>query len=766
MNLPEDFNSSDIEFEPVPSKASARRPGQASIAKIIEEASNDRLSSKRALRQLQFGRGAPSTRKVQELWVERFNAFRRFTLRQSLDEPFNGDDVLRFFDSIISKITPGCKGKPVPNADLVLSGFRVISSYGTFTYPKSSEYELTQYDGSRLRTWLDDSVKAGRLTKGVWNQRVWLNFMTVSRMARAWLDHHHELLSIVLITSLGCRVGDAARSHLYTGTEYIQYKHVELMVDGEEPKLENLRARITLEFRKGSKDVRNDNIELYLHSLNDPNFYHMCPIALLLIHALRHGLVLGSTIEQVLEYAATASMPKLSGSFQIVRECDLDKPAITGQVQQTIKRMGIISNILSRVCVHGLRLGAAQDVAHLPMAKDGAGFTTDQVRQSLGHSPSALHRGVTEKYVGNPTQTQLVSPWGPKFSDTSAFNIAKQSVTDEEIREWQQLNEPSIVDRDSRASRRRARHNIRRERSCKLHTHSGIRREEEEDEEWKGASIERSQAISTAPTTCPPHSNDQPGFDRDQIDPRLLDEDAFENVQVDDVEIEALNAEVLMTSVPVSSSFAEAWIRYCQGSTSFQDSIGQYSVKGNSRDDPTPMEHKCKKTRGCKYMSVRLNKVTQHEIYCNEALVTKRNSVKTFACSRDGCSGAFATSQDLAAHISRMHSFDPKPCPHALVDGPLDADIQAAHKRSNSARRRPTHSTFGKITTSVQQPNELHTCQRSRVRRLKRVLEPVRCPVEGCTNTTTYKAKHNLKRHITAKNGQSKEEGIPCCLRM
>ncbi|KAK9362904.1 hypothetical protein V1504DRAFT_446817 [Lipomyces starkeyi] len=127
----------------------------------------------------------------------------------------------------------------------------------------------------------------------------------------------------------------------------------------------------------------------------------MCPIALLLIHALRHGLVLGSTIEQVLEYAANASDAKVVWLFsdrplfaafsnKSSSGCDLDNPAGNDQVLQAIKRMAIISNILCRVSVHGLRLGAAQDIAHLPSASDGSGFTTDQVRQSLVHSHSAF----------------------------------------------------------------------------------------------------------------------------------------------------------------------------------------------------------------------------------------------------------------------------------------------------------------------------------------------------------------------------------------
>lgn len=68
-------NSSDMEFEPAPSKSLGTRPGQASITKIIQDVQNDRVSSNQTVKQLQYGHGAPGTRQHQELWVGRFNAF-------------------------------------------------------------------------------------------------------------------------------------------------------------------------------------------------------------------------------------------------------------------------------------------------------------------------------------------------------------------------------------------------------------------------------------------------------------------------------------------------------------------------------------------------------------------------------------------------------------------------------------------------------------------------------------------------------------------
>jgi hypothetical protein len=218
--MDDDFNSSDIEFEPPANNKGAKKRGEASIAAIIANAASDRISSKKTVRTLEFGHGAPQTMKNQQIWVRRFNTFREVTLRKDIHIPFTGDGLLRFLDSIIGKIKPGYKGKPAPGKELITKAIEVLSAYGTFTYPPNTGYKLTSHDASHLQTWLDDAKKAGRLTHGRWEKRVWLNFMTVSRMGKAWLEHHLKngtwswdvtiarLLSIVLITSIGMRNGD------------------------------------------------------------------------------------------------------------------------------------------------------------------------------------------------------------------------------------------------------------------------------------------------------------------------------------------------------------------------------------------------------------------------------------------------------------------------------------------------------------------------------------------------------------------------------
>jgi hypothetical protein len=86
----------------------------------------------------------------------------------------------------------------------------------------------------------------------------------------------YRLMSVVLITALGCRGGDAARSRGYSGIEYLQYRHVELVLEGD-ANIYNIHARITLEYPKGSKDVRHENLVCHLRPLEDDQLAYMCP---------------------------------------------------------------------------------------------------------------------------------------------------------------------------------------------------------------------------------------------------------------------------------------------------------------------------------------------------------------------------------------------------------------------------------------------------------------------------------------------------------
>lgn len=109
-------------------------------------------------------------------------------------------------------------------------------------------------------------------------------FATLITLARAWLAHYHthgttnwdvvlsRLLSIVLISSLAARDGDVVRSNIYKGAEYMQYRHVDLYLEGNEPVFEALRAVVTIEYAKGHKNTHGAERKVYLRPLEGKVF--------------------------------------------------------------------------------------------------------------------------------------------------------------------------------------------------------------------------------------------------------------------------------------------------------------------------------------------------------------------------------------------------------------------------------------------------------------------------------------------------------------
>jgi hypothetical protein len=75
-----DFNSSDIEFEERPNPFFAA--GLSSVEAIMEHALEDRIQSKKSSKTLTHAAGSPKTEYISALWMNRFMAFRKHTLRK------------------------------------------------------------------------------------------------------------------------------------------------------------------------------------------------------------------------------------------------------------------------------------------------------------------------------------------------------------------------------------------------------------------------------------------------------------------------------------------------------------------------------------------------------------------------------------------------------------------------------------------------------------------------------------------------------------
>ncbi len=175
----------------------------------------------------------------------------------------------------------------------------------------------------------------------------------------SWDVFISKTLSVIIVSALGCRPGYVARSRGYTDAEYMKCQDIELAFEGD-VKHENLRATITLRYTKRNKAVMGKEFIRYFRPLNEPAMQHVCPLALLLVHTLIHGLVYGSSMKQVLDTAEQTPgrfimwkqlewpvIPALTrvGAFR----CELDKPTLPKQLLKSIKLMGVVANIIGRV---------------------------------------------------------------------------------------------------------------------------------------------------------------------------------------------------------------------------------------------------------------------------------------------------------------------------------------------------------------------------------------------------------------------------------
>lgn len=79
---------------------------------------------------------------------------------------------------------------------------------------------------------------------------------------------------------------------------------------------------------------------------------------------------------------------------------NLEQPASTNQLSNTLKQIALVANILTVVYRHAPRHGAAPDVAHLASGPDGRGHATNEVREFRSHINAAFDKGITGTSTG------------------------------------------------------------------------------------------------------------------------------------------------------------------------------------------------------------------------------------------------------------------------------------------------------------------------------------------------------------------------------
>lgn len=557
-------------------------------------------------------------------------------------------------------------------------GVRTLISYGTFTW-KNDQFNFTSHDHSIIRTFVDRAGTEGRLTRGYQKQRSWISFMTVSRLVREFLEHAlskgtrswdivvAKCLSVTLVSALGCRAGDVMRAEGYSNDETLHWCDIRLVLNDNVPEYLRISARITLKYTKGHKMKANDDLIRYLRPLRDKDT-HVCPIAWLLAHALRHGLVVGKTITEVITEAfarpdrtiqwTQPTWPVLHAyprHVPLVLSEHLRESARSGQLAPTIEEMGLIANVLGRVHPHALRLGAARDLAHLPKPKagnSGHGYLTPKVQQYLDHvDPTTSQRyigEITQEVYNDRADNKYTHPRELRFSDTSALAIVRARITPEEQTEWKSRNPRASH------SQQAVRKGIQKARMIRFQAEAQPEPRQriplaprspgavnEQPQSPSEGQPEPRQRIPLAPRS-PSAVNEQPqspSEDLNRLCAQVLSDDQSSEVEAsqlaecdrlmfgsDDPTITATQFIDKYSAINIYSSqqFARDWAAYLYDNTKFDVTIGRVARRGFSLDEPTPWLHTCTQTPGCTFSTPLLQVLHTHQKWCTPVLLVKK----------------------------------------------------------------------------------------------------------------------------------------------
>jgi hypothetical protein len=133
--------------------------------------------------------------------------------------------------------------------------------YLKFRYPDFSK-NYTVHEVKRVTVFVDQQVRLGNLTRGLWRQRQWLGFLVIQKMVTEYMLHHLQagcinfdqvilkILGVVLQCACASRPGDVARTVGYEVTESLRFRDIELVLSQNGATVQALWGKVTLRFTK------------------------------------------------------------------------------------------------------------------------------------------------------------------------------------------------------------------------------------------------------------------------------------------------------------------------------------------------------------------------------------------------------------------------------------------------------------------------------------------------------------------------------------
>ncbi|CAO2652010.1 Nn.00g002930.m01.CDS01 [Neocucurbitaria sp. VM-36] len=490
------FNSSDIECDPAPPDPFSLA-GAHSVNAILKHATEFRIESKKAVKQLQSVSGAPVTRMQRARWGNAWNAFYTVALKKSDDSIPTGEDLARFLLTIPKMTQTSYSSREM----LSWSTLQLALKYTIHTIRcQHDTFKLSYNDQQRIKDCFETLRIQNKITKESAREAQWLTTRAMTFLNRAllvqairfgvpdWSIVVQKCLGLALQSACSCRVGDASVSRYYEDNECLVYKDIQLKVTldptipSEYPLLDRVsfEAKITMRHTKGKKRDPSRNHIVVLASLDDVEFNVVDPLKLLLAHALRHDAIetttntaidSGDFVQQALarrdnlvqwKYPERPLLCALTA-----RKFDYDKGAQTQQLLETLNEAAILSGISQRLVTHDIRRGAAADAAQLRPSRNmvlaaealdhtNAAVARESRRNIFGlQTIDARRTGASQKkrkvaraeiddYLARPENAHLNKLKAPRHAATRAINKHKSESFANEL-----LHAPEQVGLDS-----------------------------------------------------------------------------------------------------------------------------------------------------------------------------------------------------------------------------------------------------------------------------------------------------------------------------
>jgi hypothetical protein len=185
-----------------------------------------------------------------------------------------------------------------------------------------------------------------------------------------------------------------------------------------------------------------------LTALMESKYNVVCPVALLVILALRIGAVEDTSIKALLKRARARKdrtvvwvKPKtpVFCAFDVhIHQLIESKPAPGIQLTRNVKQAAELACIVEDVVAHDIRRGGFRDLANL---KTAVGGRLEGVAETAGHSASTRTKGITKQYAGHLRE----DTWKKRLVENEELEDFSVNIVDQPFKK-RRLNTQSITD--------------------------------------------------------------------------------------------------------------------------------------------------------------------------------------------------------------------------------------------------------------------------------------------------------------------------------